>query len=100
MRVVVCVLLCTRCMVLRGDACVCRSVCLGLNKAHGHCDCCEAMHACACACLCVFIHEAQGHCDCCNAMCACSFCVCMSQVYARSHGCEACVYEEIVCPQS
>jgi len=25
---------------------VCGSVCLGLVKAHAHCDCCEAMHAC------------------------------------------------------
>jgi len=22
-----------------------------LVKAHGHCDCCEAMHACACLCM-------------------------------------------------
>jgi hypothetical protein len=23
----------------------------GLVKAHGHCDCCQAMHACACLCV-------------------------------------------------
>jgi hypothetical protein len=30
---------------------VCGSVCLGLYKAHGHCDCCEAMHACVGVCV-------------------------------------------------
>jgi hypothetical protein len=32
--------------LLRGDACMCGSVCLGLDKARAHGDCCEAMHAC------------------------------------------------------
>jgi hypothetical protein len=26
---------------------MCGSVCLSLVKAHGHCDCCEAIYACA-----------------------------------------------------
>jgi hypothetical protein len=30
---------------------VCGRVCLGLNTAHAHGDCCEAMHACACLCM-------------------------------------------------
>ncbi len=59
------------CESLPGDACVCGSVCLGLCKAHAHCDCCEAMHACAC--LCVLMHEAHAHGDCCEA----SACVCL-----------------------
>jgi hypothetical protein len=73
-------------------ACAC-CVC-DMNKAHGHCDCCEAMRACvggvcvwshgqcdcceamqACACLCVLVHEAHGHCDCCDA-CMCVLFVC------------------------
>ena len=48
---------------------MCGSVCLGLNKAHADCDCCEAMHACAC--LCVLMHKAHGNGDCCEAMHAC-----------------------------
>jgi hypothetical protein len=55
-------------------ACVCL-FCLWLlvHKAHGDCDCCEAIHVCAC--LCVVVHEAFGHCDCCEAMHACVECV-------------------------
>ncbi len=34
--------------LLRGDACVCWSVCLRLYKVHGDCDGCKAMHVCAC----------------------------------------------------
>ena len=30
---------------------MCGSVCLGLYKAHGLCDCCEAMHACVGVCV-------------------------------------------------
>jgi hypothetical protein len=41
----------------------------GLVKAHGHCDCCEAMHVCAC--LCALAHKAHGHCDWCETMHAC-----------------------------
>ena len=46
-----------------------RSVCLGLCKAHAHCDCSEAMHACAC-CVCG-MNKAHADCDCCEAMHAC-----------------------------
>ena len=48
---------------------MCGSVCLGLNKAHADCDCCEAMPLSAC--LCVLMHKAHAHCDCSEAMHAC-----------------------------
>ncbi len=54
---------------------MCGSVCLGLNKAHGDCDCCEAMHACME--VCVLVHKAHGQCDFCEAMhvfCRVRFC--------------------------
>jgi hypothetical protein len=44
-------------------------LCVLVHKAHGHCDCCQAMHACAC--LCVLVHKAHAHCDCCQAMHVC-----------------------------
>jgi hypothetical protein len=53
---------------------MCGSVCLGLHKAHAHCDCCEAMHACAC-CVCD-MNKAHAQGDCCEAMHACG-CVCV-----------------------
>ncbi len=49
-----------------------RSVCLGLYKAHAHCDCCEAMHSCMYVYQCMT--KAYGHGDCCEAMHACSSC--------------------------
>jgi len=48
---------------------MCESVCLGLYKAHAHCDCCEVMHVCAC--LCALVHKVHAHCDRCEAMHAC-----------------------------
>jgi hypothetical protein len=40
--------------VCKSGLCVCpagpANVCLGLDKAHGHCDCCEAVHACVGVC--------------------------------------------------
>jgi hypothetical protein len=30
---------------------MCGSECLGLVKAHAHCDCCDAMHACVGVCV-------------------------------------------------
>jgi hypothetical protein len=30
---------------LRGDACMCGSVCISLYKMYAHSDCCEVMHA-------------------------------------------------------
>jgi hypothetical protein len=65
-------------------------LCVLVHKAHGHCDCCEAMHRCAC--LCALVHKAHGHCDCCEAMHACA---CLWMNKARSHmgllGGDACV---------
>jgi hypothetical protein len=58
MRVLVCVFLCTRRMVTVIAARRCMRVlvlCVVVHKAHGHCDCCEAMHACAC--LFVLVHK-------------------------------------------
>jgi hypothetical protein len=85
--------------LLRGDACVCQGVCLGLCKAHAPCDCCEAMHVCAC--LCVLMHEAHGHCDCCEAMHACVECViCFVEGICSRCCCEAmdaCVCSACAC---
>ncbi len=74
MRVWECVFLlvqgaCSLCL-LRGDACVCGSVCLGLYKAHAHFSCCEAMHA-MCGSVCLGLCKAYAHGDCCEAMHAC-----------------------------
>jgi hypothetical protein len=38
-------------ILLRGDACVCGSVCLGLYKAPARGDCCKAMDACVGVCV-------------------------------------------------
>jgi hypothetical protein len=48
---------------------MCWSVCLGLDKAHAHGDCCEVMQLCAF--LCVLMHKAHAHGDYCEAMNAC-----------------------------
>jgi hypothetical protein len=66
---VFCMFLCTRRMLLRGDACMCWSVCLGLYKAHAHSDCCKAMHSCMYVYQCMT--KVYCHCDCCEAMHAC-----------------------------
>jgi hypothetical protein len=50
---------------------VCRSVSLGLYKAHAHCDCCEAMHACVGVCVWTCMYKAHGHCDGCAKSHAC-----------------------------
>ena len=45
----------------------------GLVKAHGDCDCCEAMHACmeVCVSACLGLCKAHGHCDRCEVMHGC-----------------------------
>ncbi len=61
---------------------MCWSECLGLNKAHAHCDCCEAMH--------VSVHE-QGV----RSARRCMYermCVCMNKEYVHA---KLCIYAHI-----
>jgi hypothetical protein len=64
-------------------ACAC-CVC-DMIKAHGQCDCCEAMHSCMYVYQCMT--KVYCHCDCCEAMHACvGVCV---LAYAYGESCEA-----------
>jgi uncharacterized tellurite resistance protein B-like protein len=70
MELLVCVVLCTKRMLMCGcceamHACAC--LCALVHKAHAHCDCCDVMHACGG--LCFLVHKADGDCDYCEARC-------------------------------
>ncbi len=68
MRVLVCVILCTMCMLTEVAAMrwmrvlVCVFLC---TRRMLFCDCCEAMDACAC--FCVLVRRAHAHGDFCKA---------------------------------
>ena len=94
---------CPQWFLLRGDAFICGSLCLGVYNAHAQDDCCEAMHACVGVCL--GLYKAHAHGDCCEAMhvCAC-LCVHMNEAYAHGDCCKAmhacaswCAHEQGVC---
>ncbi len=61
---------------------MCESVFFCLYKAHGHCDCCDAMYAFVQVFFCS--HMAYAHGDCCEAMHACVR-VCVGLCKAHGH---------------